>query len=144
MEQTQPVVDNYFASATSYWGRIYSEDDLIARIYQNRQQMALEWVRQLRLSAGAHIADVGCGVGGTAVLLAQLGYNVAAIDRVSAMLALVEENANRAQVSSRITTMLCDAGELHLPNAAFDITIALGLLPWISRPKAVLAELARV
>ena len=144
MEQIQRRIDTYFASATAYWDQVYSEDGLVGRIYQARQQAAFRWVQQLQLPAGARIADIGCGVGGTAVLLAQLGHNVVAVDRVPAMLRLADENANRAGVSSRVQTALCDVCALDLPAAEFDVTIALGLLPWVNRPRDALAEMVRI
>ena len=144
MQQTQQLVDSYFESATSYWDQLYSEDGLAGQIYQRRRQVTLDWIQQLRLPATARVIDVGCGAGSTAVPLSCLGYSVVGVDRVPAMLQLLRDNASLTGASSRIQPVLGDACELDFPDAMFDVTIALGLLPWVTSPKTALSEMVRV
>jgi ubiquinone/menaquinone biosynthesis C-methylase UbiE len=144
MQPAQELVDNYFESLALYWDRIYSDNTLSAQIYQYRRSLALRWLQRLQLPADSRILDVGCGSGCTAVPLAQLGYNVVAMDRVPAMLQLTQENAERSGAASRITTALGDACALQFSENSFAVTIALGLLPWVDCPENVVAELARV
>jgi ubiquinone/menaquinone biosynthesis C-methylase UbiE len=144
MEQVQELVDSYFESATSYWDQLYSTEDLLGRIYQRRQQVTLKWIQRLGLPVGAQVADIGCGAGSMAVMLARMGHKVVAVDRVPAMLQVVHDNATRAGVSSSIEPMQSDVCALQLPANEFHVTVALGLLPWIKHPQRALAEMARV
>jgi 2-polyprenyl-3-methyl-5-hydroxy-6-metoxy-1,4-benzoquinol methylase len=102
MASAQKLVDDYFESAAGYWDQLYSEPGLLGRIYQRRREVTLEWIREQDLAPDARILDVGCGAGATAVPLAAHGYNVLAVDRLPAMLQLVERNASSASHSASI------------------------------------------
>src|SRR5262245_22137320 len=57
----QQKVDSYFESSSAYWKSIYIDETLLPRIYQDRQDAALRWIRELGLQANARILDAGCG-----------------------------------------------------------------------------------
>jgi ubiquinone/menaquinone biosynthesis C-methylase UbiE len=144
MAHIQTAIDHYFTAATSYWGQVYVDKGLVGTVYQARQQAALKWILRLQLPADTRVLDLGCGAGGTAIRLAQLGYKAIAVDRVQTMLDQVMHNAARAGVNSRVECGLNDASDLKLPTGSCDAAIALGLLPWLSTPKLVLSEIVRV
>ena len=144
MEQAQQLVDRYFESAVTYWDDVYRESDLAGTVYQRRKEETLKWVADLRLPADARIIDVGCGTGRTSVAIAQMGFSVCALDRVPAMLVQTQRHAAQAMVSGQIIPKLGDVSALDFDNQSFHLTVALGLLPWLSDPTHALREMLRI
>lgn len=93
---------------------------------------------------GATAADVGTGAGHFAVLLAQRGIQVAALDASEAMLARVAQNASRAGVADLVVPLLSDVQKLELPSETCDLVVAIGLLSWVRNPTAAIAEMVRI
>lgn len=104
----------------------------------------LETVGRLELAEGAHILDVGCGAGLTAIALASRGFTVEALDTVPDMLSLARANAAAADVSDRVITGMGDIHHLRYPDGTFDCVIAMGVLPWIDSPEIAIREMGRV
>lgn len=144
MEQAQQLVDRYFESAVRYWDDVYQECDLAGTVYQRRKEETLKWVAELRLPSDARIIDVGCGTGRTAIAIARMGFSVCALDRVPAMLEQTRHHAAQAMVGAQILPKLGDVMNLEFENGSFDLTIALGLLPWVTDPEQALREMLRV
>jgi len=144
MEEAQQLVDRHFASSVKYWDKVYRERDLAATIYQRRKQQTLSWVAQLGLSSDSKIIDVGCGTGRTAVALAQMGFQVCALDHVPAMLDQARRCAAQAMVSEQVIPTLGNVSAMQFEDGTFDLTVALGLLPWVSDPDQALEEMLRV
>ena len=144
MEQAQQLVDRYFEAAVGYWDDVYRECDLSGVVYQRRKEETLTWVASLRLPSDARIIDVGCGTGRTAVAIAQMGFSVLALDRVPAMLDQTQRHAAEAMVANQVIPKLGDVSALQFENHSFHLTIALGLLPWVSDPSQALGEMLRV
>ena len=67
---------------------------------------------------GQQAADLGCGTGEVAAVLAQAGYHVAAVDRSAAMLA----QAQATNADSRITWELADLADWH--SAPLDLVVS--------------------
>jgi predicted ATP-grasp superfamily ATP-dependent carboligase/ubiquinone/menaquinone biosynthesis C-methylase UbiE len=134
--------NSYFRSVSSYWEKLYQDENLTARIYQERKQIALRWVEDLSLPPGTRVLDLGCGAGYTAVALAERGYHVDALDGEQAMLDMTSRRAQAAGVA--LTTELGDAHELKFDPGTFDLVIALGLIPWLHSPHQALSEMRRV
>ena len=144
MEQAQHLVDRYFESTVRYWNEVYRERDLAGTIYQRRRETTLKWVADLRLSPNSRIIDVGCGSGTTSVAIAAMGHSVWALDRVPAMLEQTRRHAEQGGVAEQVAPVLGDASAMKFNDGSFDLTIALGLLPWVSDPIRALAEMLRV
>jgi SAM-dependent methyltransferase len=64
--------------------------------------------RAARLAACAHVADLGCGIGGDALALAAAGVEVTAIDRDDLRLALAAANAAALGLTERISFVQSD------------------------------------
>lgn len=103
-------------------------------------------IAAMGLPAGARIADLGCGTGTSALMLAENpGLNVSAID-ISA------NNIKRAQDRqlsdgggpATVQFQQADAHELPFENGAFDGVLAECTFSLFRRQQAVLAEVARV
>lgn len=70
-----------------------------------------------RFADYAHIADLGCGIGGDALALAAAGRRVTAVDRDEVRLALAAANAVALGVESQLTFVYADLLETPPPNA---------------------------
>lgn len=137
-------VNAHFQTTAAYWRQVYEGHGLEATIYQQRRDAVLRMVDQLVLPAGSQALELGCGAGVTSVALAERGYNVEAVDSVAAMIDLTREAAARAGVSPRVSPGLCDVNALAFASAAFDLVLAIGVIPWVQSPEAVLREMVRV
>jgi ubiquinone/menaquinone biosynthesis C-methylase UbiE len=142
--EAQEAINAYFDGESRFWNDIYSGTDVYSVIHQHRRALALGWINGLRLPPGARVLEVGCGAGGTAVALAQRGLEVDATDSVPAMVELARRNAEQAQVGERIRTRVADVQALDFPDQAFELVIALGVLPWLPAPADAVREIERV
>jgi ubiquinone/menaquinone biosynthesis C-methylase UbiE len=142
--QDQHAVTRYFDREASFWQAAYGEATLQGRIYRERQGVALSWIDQLALGHTARILEIGCGAGLLSVALARKGYCVDASDCAPAMLAMARKNATGHQVADRIALFLADVQQLPIPDASYDLVLALGVIPWVKAPQAALREMARV
>ncbi len=140
----QEIVRQYFDFTAGYWRDVYADDTLAGRIYQQRLTAALRWIDELHLARGTKVLDAGCGAGVATVALAERGYHVDAIDLAPAMLELTAGFAKTNGVGHRVQTQLSAATKLPFSSGTFECVVALGLLPWVERPEAEIAELARV
>jgi len=76
--------------------------------------------------APAEIADVGCGTGSLAVLLAGAGYRVSGIDLAPRMVELARAKARAAGVDAEFS--VADASSPPWPAATFDAVLARHVL----------------
>jgi predicted ATP-grasp superfamily ATP-dependent carboligase/ubiquinone/menaquinone biosynthesis C-methylase UbiE len=141
-EESRSTRNSYFRSVADHWEKLYREENLKARIYQERKDVALGWIQKMLLPPGARILDLGCGAGFTAVALAKQGYRVDALDGEQTMLDMTSRRAQAAGVS--LTAALGDAQELKFDQGTFDLVVALGLVPWLHSPHQALSEIRRV
>ncbi|MEW6623002.1 MAG: class I SAM-dependent methyltransferase [Bacillota bacterium] len=86
--------------------------------------------------------DVGTGPGFFAVIMAELGYEVTAIDTSSEMLKEAQKNAQFA--SFEITAMKGDAHRIELPDCSFDLVISRNLVWTLPNPMEAYAEWYRL
>lgn len=76
----------------------------------------------VRRDAPLNIADVGCGTGASALLLARLPRaRITAIDLFPEFLGVLEDRAARAGVADRITTRACSMDELPFADEELDV-----------------------
>lgn len=133
------AVERRFDSEARRWADYYREHSVEGVVYRRRQQVALDWIDGLGLGAGAPVLDAGCGAGELTAALSERGFVVDAVDAVPAMVAQVRERD-----LPRVRVKLADAAALPFPDRTFALVAALGLLPWVESPSAVVRELARV
>jgi SAM-dependent methyltransferase len=101
-------------------------------------------ITALGLQPGARCLDVGCGSGGAALMLAEAGIRVDAVDASSAMIGRVRARARRIGVSDKVAAYVMDGQALPYSDHCFDA--GLSVFGVILFPDAVrgLAELRRV
>lgn len=90
------------------------------------------------------ILDIGCGPGFFSVLLAQMGYEVTAVDYTENMLTEAQKNAENYGVSSAIEFKRMDAQKLEFADGAFDFVISRNVLWNLERPCRAYEEWLRV
>jgi ubiquinone/menaquinone biosynthesis C-methylase UbiE len=137
-------VERFFASTASFWDETYSRARVADVIYQQRRDVALEWLDGAGLSPASRVLDVGCGAGATAVGLAARGFTVDAVDMVDEMIELARRNVTRAGVAGVVTVARGDVQALQFGDETFDAVVALGLIPWLQSPAGGMGEMARV
>jgi SAM-dependent methyltransferase len=116
---------------------------------ETRRAVALS---RLAPGAGLRIADVGCGTGASALVLArELGGRITAVDLVPEFLASLEERARTAGLSDRIETLAAPMDALPFEEGSLDaiwsegaiysMGFAAGVAAWrrFLRPGGVLA-----
>lgn len=140
----QAELDALFGAEAQYWSDLYAQADVLATIHRYRTSLALRWIDELQLPAASPVLEVGCGGGIIAVELARRGLDVVATDPVEAMLEQARARAARAGVEDRIRFSPANVHALGFPDGTFQLLVGLGVLPWIDRPEAALAEAARV
>jgi SAM-dependent methyltransferase len=90
--------------------------------------------------APARVADLGCGTGTLAVLIARAGYAVTGLDLSARMVAASRAKAHRAAV--HLTVQQGDAAAPPFPAGSFDVVLARHVLWMFTDPVAVLARWA--
>ncbi len=75
----------------------------------------------LKGRADLKIADIGCGTGASTLVLArELDAQITAVDFAPAFLASLDEDASRAGVADRVTTLAASMEELPFEQASLD------------------------
>jgi ubiquinone/menaquinone biosynthesis C-methylase UbiE len=95
-----------------------------------------------REPASVRVLEIGTGPGFFAILLAELGYNVTAIDLTPAMLAEAKKNAGC--IADRITFMEMNAEALSFPDHCFDVVLSRNLTWNLPHPETAYREWNRV
>jgi ubiquinone/menaquinone biosynthesis C-methylase UbiE len=110
------------------------------------EPLAREAWRRLLLAhlptAPAAIADIGCGTGSLAVLLAAEGYAVTGLDFAPAMIRAARAKARKAGVRCRFA--LSDATAPTLPAGSFDVVFARHVLWAMPVPSQAVAAWLRL
>ncbi len=142
-ESSAKAVRAHFEADAEYWSEVYdSTDDVAGLVYGERLQAALRRVDELGLAPGTAVADVGAGAGLAATALAARGFAVTAFDSADRMIELTRDRA--AQEGLTIGVVRAEAQALPVADDAFELVVALGLLPWLDEPAAALREFRRV
>lgn len=104
------------------------------------------WERQLRQSLDGKgyrkVLDVGCGPGFFSVLLAQMGYEVTAVDYTENMLTQAKKNAQT--YGAEIDFQRMDAQNLSFPDESFDFIVSRNVLWNLEEPEHAYREWLRV
>lgn len=149
---------SYVADNVSYWThRAPSYGDV------NRDELAggqrARWAAELdgairadlpdRPRAAVRVLDVGTGPGFFSIVLAELGYDVDAVDYTPAMLGQARANARAAGMAEgagagRIAFARGDAAALPFPSGSFDVIVSRNLTWNLPDPAAAYAEWVRV
>jgi O-methyltransferase StaMB len=101
-------------------------------------------IEKLKIRAGSHVLDVGCGIGGPGVRIARLtGARVTGISVSQEQIRLANSLAESAGVAERVLFQRANAMELPFPAQSFDAAIALESFFHMPDRKQVLAQIRR-
>ena len=101
----------------------------------------LEWAA---IEPGQQVLDIGCGVGTTAIRLAQQHQaQVVAADIAPLMRERAQRHVRAKRLTKRVRVEDADITALPYPDGTFDVVLAEAVTMFVDRPKAA-AELARV
>ncbi len=143
--QTSPkVVQQFFEAQATYWHDVYSGADVFSNVVRRREAIALAWIEGLGLAPRTRALEVGCGAGGLAVKLAQMGMSVQALDTVPAMVTLTRSRSVVAGVEGQLRASEGDVHSLSFRDASYQLVTALGVLPWLHSPAKAVQEMGRV
>jgi len=105
-------------------------------------QFAQTAISRLDLSTGDRVLDVGAGAGGAALMLAERGMRVTAIDASARM---IERTGIRAaERGEAIVARVMDGEALDFPSASFDAAYSIFGIILFPNPTRGLAEMRRI
>ncbi|MEE3234517.1 MAG: methyltransferase domain-containing protein [Candidatus Latescibacterota bacterium] len=141
-----PRIDDRLLRIRDFVLATYEDDRVISRyaelgLWKSEESVILEYVPD-----GAEFLDIGCGLGRTSIPLAEMGFNVTAIDLSSGMLragrALAEEN----DVNIRFENM--DVMKMSFEDECFGVAFfsynGFELVPGFQGKMTALREINRV
>lgn len=102
-----------------------------------------ETLQGLRLT-DARVLDIGSGLGGGDLVLAELGANVVGIDIEPALIERAERFIARKGRTSQVQFELVTPGPLPFPDGAFDLVYSSGAFTQIADKRGMFAEVKRV
>ncbi len=131
----------------AYWDNRaagYSQVNQLELNTDQRQIWQNELVCQIKrhFQKKPHILEVGTGPGFFAIILAEAGYSVTAVDYTPAM--LLQAKANAGILAEKITFLEMDAEALTFPDGRFDVVLSRNLTWNLPHPKQAYREWARV
>jgi 2-polyprenyl-3-methyl-5-hydroxy-6-metoxy-1,4-benzoquinol methylase len=90
---------------------------------------------------GARILDVGCGVGGASLALAQCGANMLAIDTDATKVAALHRNAHEQKLAVQV--MNTPVERLNAANNSFHVAVLQDVLEHLTDPALVVQRLSK-
>lgn len=143
--------ETYIGENIAYWtqrapgyGEVNRQELRTAQ--HSRWSRALDKRIQQRLGGkprqAVRVLDIGTGPGFFAILLAELGYAVTAVDYTQAMLDQARQNAG--PLAGRIRFLRMNAEALDFPDQSFDVIVSRNLTWNLPDPSRAYAQWARV
>lgn len=105
------------------------------------QQTLLQYI-PFKANKNIKILDIGTGPGFFAIILAQLGFDITAIDYTEQM--LLEAKQNAGKFSEQIDFQQMDAQNLNFPDEKFDVIVTRNLTWNLENPQQAYSEWHRV
>ncbi|UCE07675.1 MAG: class I SAM-dependent methyltransferase [bacterium] len=131
---------------------VFNDEDFAQKYAKHHQKMTekfgYEYAQKLK-SRGfqkGKMIDVGCGAGGTAVVLAKMfaDCEVVGIDLSEPLLKIAEGSNQAAQLGERIKFEKADVQQIPYPDNSFDVVINLNMVHLVEDPISMLNEMERI
>ena len=126
-------------STKQHWQSYWKTPDHQPPVVHEEMLSELQHITNIK---GKKILEVGAGMGGDSVRLAEFGASVTAVDYTQESLDEIDEFAKKHNVS--VDTVRGDARELPFKDEVFDIVFHQGLLEHFKDPSVILSEHVRV
>ncbi len=126
-------------STKKHWQQYWESDDhqpLVVHEELLKNLLATTNVRDKK------VLEIGVGMGGDSIYLAQKGALITALDFTKEALLAAKNNAQRE--GTQIKTVQADARKIPFPNETFDIIFHQGFLEHFTNPGELLREQSRV
>lgn len=143
---TKALQVNYSDVGAALIEKLYAEDFLsLSGAAGTDRLVTASGVAVGETEPGAHILDIGCGLGGPAMRLARdHRLRVTGIDLVDTVVATARERVAAAGLDQRIEIRQGDATALTFADASFDAVFSQDALCHVPNKAAALSEAARV
>lgn len=144
MAELLEKIGNYWTGRAAGYSKV-NQEELAGR--QRKDWLAaiereIERVFGDREKDSIRILDAGTGPGFFAVILAEAGYRVTAVDYTPAMLEQARKNAGH--LAQKITFLQMDAQELAFEEESFDVVVSRNLTWVLEHPEKAYASWKRV
>jgi ubiquinone/menaquinone biosynthesis C-methylase UbiE len=131
---------------------VFSDEDFAKKYAERHQKMAERFGQEYtqKLSArgfkSGGILDVGCGFGGTAILLAEAfpDSEVFGIDLSEPLLQLANLTAQRANLGERVRFEKGDVHQIPYEDDSFEVELNINMVHLVEDPIKMLNEIERV
>lgn len=132
---------------TKYWDNRASgySDSNQAELHSDKAHIWLNTILRLAsvpVQTPLRILDVGTGPGSLAIILAQAGHEVTAVDITDAMLEKAKENAKQQRV--KLDLIKSDAHQLPFADNKFDLVVSRNVIWNLKNPANAYVEWLRV
>jgi 2-polyprenyl-3-methyl-5-hydroxy-6-metoxy-1,4-benzoquinol methylase len=119
------IPDDQLTDAAGFYGRLGDDYDLMTNFtarLENQRPLIVDLVEKFNIRS---VLDIGCGSGVHAILLAQAGARVTAVDPSAELIELARQHAQEAKVEIdlRVASMQSLASTI---DGAFDTVLCLG------------------
>jgi ubiquinone/menaquinone biosynthesis C-methylase UbiE len=133
---TKIAIQNYWDYRSESYNSVTEQSEYEKSSWMNMLSSTMDGRKELK------ILDVGTGPGFLALICAEMGNDVTAVDLSENMLKKARENAQKRSLS--IEMMQGDAENLQFPDAHFDVVMNKYLLWTLPDPTKALLEWRRV
>lgn len=131
-------IENYWTNRADGYSKV-NEHELES---QQSEVWITELKRHISDNKDLKILDIGTGPGFFAIILAQAGYNVTAVDYTNAMIQRAKKNAG--DYAEKIKFMQMDAQKLEFADESFDVIVSRNLTWNLEKPDMAYSEWTRV
>ncbi len=115
----------FFGQQAERWMRLYESKPQ----FRDRLRVFTQALRAV-LPSGGRVLDFGCGPGAMALVFAEMGYQVTALDGSARMIEVARREQQRRGIEN-VRFDVMDAGALALPARHFDAVVCSSVLEYI-------------
>jgi len=131
---------------------VFSDKNFAQRYARHHQNMTEKFGHEITKKLHAtgfqkgRIIDVGCGAGGTAIVLAQSfpDCEVFGIDLSEPLLTIATASATAANLSEQVKFEKADVQHIPLANNNYDVAINLNMVHSVEHPFLMINEIERI
>lgn len=133
-------------------GRVFSDEDFAQEYADKHQKMAENFGREYADKLSSHgfatgrILDVGCGFGGTAIVLAKEfpKAQVFGIDLSEPLLQMARQSVEAEGLGERVKFEKGDVHQIPYDDDSFEVVLNINMLHLVDNPIKMLDEMERV